>query len=96
MYGVFFTLLTVWILSTFKETIDFDLPATDVPSVFDRLTVYVTALSGLLAALTGFYNQILAGRKALAEAEVETLRLQVEQEKARAKSAKRKTAKPRK
>lgn len=94
----FFTLFTTWILATFKETIDVDIPATGVPSVsvLDRLTVYVTALSGLVAAVAGLYNQILAGRKALAEVEVEKLRLQADQAKAKAKPAKRKTAKARK
>lgn len=60
------------------------------------LTVYVSTISGFMAAITGLYTQIIAGRKAMAEIQLEKIRLQVEQEKAKAKGGKRKTTKSRK
>lgn len=81
-------------LASYKESIDFDFPMTGGGSVLDTWTTYITALSGLVAAVSAFYNQIIAGRKALAEVQVEKLRLQVEQEKA--KSGKKKSTKSRK
>jgi hypothetical protein len=93
----FATLTTVMILSVAKEYIDFELPITagglETP-LLERLTTYISALSGLIAAITGLYSQIIAGRKSLAEVEVEKLRLQVEKEKA--KTGKKKPAKSRK
>lgn len=92
----FSTLLNVLLFSVFKELFNIITPLTSGGGtpILDKLTVYISTLSGFIAAITGLYSQIIAGRKTLAEVEVEKLRLQVEQEKA--KSGKKKSTKYRK
>jgi hypothetical protein len=65
-------------------------------NTIDKLTVYITTISGFLAALSGLYNQITSGKKAIAEIQLEKLRLQLEQEKAKGKSGKRKVTRAKK
>lgn len=90
------TLVGIFFISVYQRqnTIVYSLTSGGDAGVnpIDKLTVYISALSGLIAAVSALYNQITAGRKALAEVQVEKLRLQVEQEKAKARTGTRKSS----
>lgn len=51
------------------------------PETVNKVTLVITALSGLITAISGFYGQVLSHRRAMAEIELERLKLELEREK---------------
>jgi hypothetical protein len=51
------------------------------PETINKVAVMITAVTGLITAVSGFYGQVLSHRKAMAEIELERLRLELEREK---------------
>ena len=88
VYGAF-TLLSVFLLEIFKVHINpITPPVMGLTDGTNNLVVYISAISGLIAAISGLYGQVMAGKKTLAEIELEKQKLAFEREKLQRETAK--------
>lgn len=55
----------------------------------DIYIIYITALSGLITAISGFYSQVINARKIKAELELQKMKLEIEQKQKRTKTKER-------